>query len=127
MYKVLIVDDTIFMRNMLKDIVKEQGYEVIGEASTGLEAIDMFKAKKPDMVLMDISMPEMDGISALYEIKNYDKNAVIIICSAMGQESMVSKAIKLGAKDFIVKPFKQERVIEALEKASHQIQVAKKK
>ncbi|CCJ33779.1 MULTISPECIES: chemotaxis protein CheY [Caloramator] len=116
MPRVLIVDDAAFMRMMLKDILVKNGYEVIGEAPNGLKAVEMYKQEKPDVVTMDITMPEMDGIQAVKEIRAFDPNAKIIMCSAMGQQAMVMEAIKSGAKDFIVKPFQPERVLEALKK-----------
>lgn len=116
MPKVLIVDDAAFMRMMLKDILTKNGFEVIGEAPNGLKAVEMYKAEKPDIVTMDITMPEMDGIEAVKQIKSFDPNAKVIMCSAMGQQAMVMEAIKSGARDFIVKPFQPERVLEALKK-----------
>ncbi|MEA1961747.1 MAG: response regulator [Bacillota bacterium] len=115
--KVLIVDDAAFMRMMIKDILTKNGYEVVGEAENGLVAIDKFKEMKPDLVTMDITMPEMDGIAAVKEIVAMDSGARVIMCSAMGQQAMVIDAIQAGAKDFIVKPFQPERVIEAVSKA----------
>ena len=116
MAKVLIVDDAAFMRMMVKDILTKNGFEVIGEASNGLKAIEMYKKERPDVVIMDITMPEMDGIEAVKAIKGYDPTAKIIMCSAMGQQSMVMDAIKAGARDFIVKPFQADRVLEAINK-----------
>jgi len=116
MAKVLIVDDAAFMRMMIKDILEKNGYEVIGEASNGIKAVDLYKADKPDVVTMDITMPDMDGIEAVKAIKAFDPAAKIIMCSAMGQQSMVMDAIRAGAKDFIVKPFQADRVIEAIKK-----------
>jgi len=117
MPNVLVVDDAAFMRLMLREILTKNGWDVIGEADTGVEAIALFKELKPDVVTMDITMPEMDGITALREIVKGDKTARVVMCSAMGQQSMVIEAIQAGAKDFIVKPFKPERVIEALTKS----------
>lgn len=114
--RVLIVDDAAFMRMMIKDILTKNGYEVVGEASDGTQAIEKFKELTPDLVTMDITMPEMDGIAALKEIKKIDPNAKVIMCSAMGQQAMVIDAIQAGAKDFIVKPFQADRVIEAIKK-----------
>ncbi|HEW91410.1 MAG TPA: response regulator [Thermotogaceae bacterium] len=116
--KVLIVDDAAFMRMLLKDIVTKAGYEVIGEAANGVEAVDKYKELQPDIVTMDITMPEMDGITAIKKIKEIDPDAKIIVCSAMGQQAMVVEAIQAGAKDFIVKPFQAPRVVEALNKLS---------
>lgn len=115
--KILIVDDAAFMRMMLKDILSKNGYEVVGEAENGVQAVEKFKEFTPDLITMDITMPEMDGIAAVKEIKNIDTAACIIMCSAMGQQAMVIDAIQAGAKDFIVKPFQPERVIEAVSKA----------
>ena len=112
--KILICDDTMFMRTVLKNLLSESGYEVVGEAENGKIAIKKFKEFKPDLVLMDITMPEMDGIEALQEIMKIDSTAKVIMCSAMGQEKMVAAAIKGGAKDFVVKPFENERVIQAI-------------
>jgi len=117
MAKIMIVDDAAFMRMMIKDIVTRNNYEVVGEAQNGAEAVEMYLKCKPDIVTMDITMPEKDGISAVKDIMAIDSNAKIIMCSAMGQQSLVMDAIKAGARDFLVKPFKPERVIQALEKA----------
>ncbi|BAC13525.1 response regulator [Oceanobacillus iheyensis] len=115
--RILIVDDAAFMRMMIKDILTKNDFEVVDEAQDGNEAIEKFKEHKPDLVTMDITMPEKDGISALKEIKQFDSEAKIIMCSAMGQQAMVIDAIQAGAKDFIVKPFQADRVIEAIQKA----------
>lgn len=114
--RILIVDDAAFMRMMIRDILTKNGYEVVGEAQDGAQAIEKFKEVKPDLITMDITMPEMDGITALKEIKKIDPNAKVIMCSAMGQQAMVIDAIQAGAKDFIVKPFQADRVIEAIKK-----------
>jgi two-component system chemotaxis response regulator CheY len=114
---ILIVDDAAFMRMMIKDILSKNGYTVVGEAENGKIAVDKYNELKPDLVLMDITMPEMDGIQALKAIKGSDAGAQIIMCSAMGQQAMVIEAIQSGAKDFIVKPFQAERVLEAVKKA----------
>lgn len=114
--KILIVDDAAFMRMMIKDILSKNGYEVVAEAADGLQAVELYKEHYPDLVTMDITMPEMDGITALKEIKKIDSNAKVIMCSAMGQQAMVIDAIQAGAKDFIVKPFQADRVIEAIKK-----------
>ena len=113
---VLICDDAAFMRMMIKDILTKNGYNVSGEAENGVKAVEKYKELSPDLVLMDITMPEMDGIQALKEIKKQDSGAKVIICSAMGQQAMVIESIQAGAKDFIVKPFQAERVIEAVKK-----------
>ncbi|MGI6038102.1 MAG: response regulator [Limnochordia bacterium] len=115
---VLIVDDTAFMRMTIKNVVQKGGYEVIGEAADGEEAIAKYMELKPDLVTMDITMPKLDGISAIKAIVAKDPQARIIVCSAMGQKAMVIEALKAGAKDFLVKPFEPERVLEALQKAS---------
>ncbi|MBJ6363388.1 response regulator [Paenibacillus sp. GCM10012307] len=114
--RILIVDDAAFMRMMIRDILSKNGYEVVGEGQDGTQAIEKFKELKPDLITMDITMPEMDGIAALKEIKKLDPNAKVIMCSAMGQQAMVIDAIQAGAKDFIVKPFQADRVIEAIKK-----------
>lgn len=115
--RILIVDDAAFMRMMIKDILSKNGYQVVGEASDGVQAVEKFKESQPDLVTMDITMPEMDGITALKELKKIDPNVKVIMCSAMGQQSMVIDAIQAGAKDFIVKPFQADRVLEAISKA----------
>lgn len=114
--RILITDDALFMRVTLKNILTQHGYEVVGEAQNGVEAVKLYNELKPDLVTMDITMPEMDGIEALKQIKSNDGGANVVMCTAMGQKSMVVEAIQAGAKDFIVKPFQPERVIEALEK-----------
>ncbi|MCI8528620.1 MAG: response regulator [Lachnospiraceae bacterium] len=113
---ILVCDDAAFMRMMIKDILTKNGYNVAGEAENGLKAVEKYKEVTPDLVLMDITMPEMDGIQALKEIKKVDAAAKIIMCSAMGQQAMVIESIQAGAKDFIVKPFQAERVLEAVKK-----------
>ncbi len=115
---ILIVDDAAFMRMMIKDILSKNGYNVVGEAENGLKAVEKFNELSPDLVIMDITMPEMDGIEAVKAIKGIDGNANIIMCSAMGQQAMVIESIQAGAKDFIVKPFQAERVIEAVSKVT---------
>jgi two-component system chemotaxis response regulator CheY len=114
--RILVVDDAAFMRMMIRDILSKNGYEVVGEAQDGAQAIEKFKELNPDLITMDITMPEMDGITALKEIRKIDSNAKVIMCSAMGQQAMVIDAIQAGAKDFIVKPFQADRVIEAIKK-----------
>ena len=113
---ILVVDDAAFMRMMIKDILTKNGYTVAGEAENGAKALEKYNELKPDLVLMDITMPEVDGIQALKNIKAVDPNALIIMCSAMGQQAMVIESIQAGAKDFIVKPFQPERVLEAVKK-----------
>lgn len=115
-YKILITDDAAFMRMMLKGILTKGGYEVVGEAKNGNEAISAYRELKPDLVTLDITMPEKDGISALKEIMKIDANAKCVMCSAMGQQSMVIESIQSGAKDFIVKPFQADRVLESINK-----------
>ena len=115
--RILIVDDAAFMRMMIKDILTKNNFEVVGEAADGAQAIEKYFELKPDLVTMDITMPEMDGIAALKAIKEKDPSAKVIMCSAMGQQAMVIDAIQAGAKDFIVKPFQADRVVEAIEKA----------
>lgn len=115
--KVLIVDDAAFMRMMLRDILAKNGFEIVGEADNGKIAVQMYNELKPDVVTMDITMPEMDGIAAVKEIKAVDPNAKVVMVSAMGQQAMVIEAIRTGAADFIVKPFQPDRVLEALGKA----------
>ena len=116
MAKVLIVDDAAFMRMMIKDILEKNGFEVIGEANNGIKAVELYKKERPDVVTMDITMPDMDGIEAVKAIKAFDATAKVIMCSAMGQQTMVMDAIRAGARDFIVKPFQADRVIEAIKK-----------
>lgn len=114
--KILVVDDASFMRMMIKDILTKNGFEVLGEAENGLKAVEKYKELNPDLVIMDITMPEMDGIQAVKEIKKINSDAKIVMCSAMGQQAMVIEAIQAGAKDFIVKPFQADRVVDAVKK-----------
>jgi len=114
--KILIVDDAAFMRMMIKNILMKNGYEIVGEAENGKMAVNLYSETKPDLVTMDITMPEMDGIEAVKAIRSKDSSASIIMCSAMGQQSMVMDAIQAGAKDFIVKPFQQDRLLQAIER-----------
>jgi len=114
--RILVVDDAAFMRMMIKDILSKNGYEIAGEAENGLRAIEKFQELHPDLTTMDITMPEMDGIAAVKEIRKIDPNAKVIMCSAMGQQSMVIESIQSGARDFIVKPFQADRVLEAIRK-----------
>ena len=113
---ILICDDAAFMRMMIKDILTKNGYTVVGEAENGAKDVEKYAELKPDLVLMDITMPEMDGIQALKKIKEADPSATVIMCSAMGQQAMVIESIQSGAKDFIVKPFQADRVLEAVRK-----------
>jgi len=114
---ILVVDDAAFMRMMIKDILTKNGFNVVGEAENGQQAVEKYGELNPDLVTMDITMPEMDGITALKEIKKSHPDAKILMCSAMGQQAMVIDAIQAGAKDFIVKPFQADRVLEAIQKA----------
>ena len=116
MYKILVVDDAGFMRMMIKTCLTKTGYPNVIEGEDGEKAIALYKAEKPDLVFMDITMPNLDGIGALKGIKEFDPAAKIVMCSAMGQEAMVMEAIKEGAMDFIVKPFKQDRIIQTVTK-----------
>ena len=113
---VLIVDDLTFIKMVLKDLVEKAGFRVVGEASDGEEALRLFEEKRPDVVLMDITMPKMDGLTALQRILDKDPEAKVIMCSALGQQRLILQAIQLGAKDFIVKPFRPERVIGSIKK-----------
>ncbi|MDR0964089.1 MAG: response regulator [Clostridium sp.] len=113
---ILICDDAAFMRMMIKDILTKNGYTVVGEAENGAKAVEKYKELTPDLVLMDITMPEMSGIDALKHIKASNAGAQVIMCSAMGQQAMVIESIQSGAKDFIVKPFNADRVLEAVKK-----------
>lgn len=114
--KVLIVDDAVFMRNMIRDIFASGGFQVVGEAANGLEAVEKFRELRPDLTTMDIVMPFKSGIEATREIVKVDPRAVVIMCSALGQEALVMEAIEAGASDFIVKPFKAEDVIAVVKK-----------
>ena len=112
--RVVIVDDTVFMRMSLKNFLESFDYEVVGEGSDGFEAVTLYKRLKPDIITMDITMPKKDGVAAVKEIIAFDPRATIIMVSAMGQKSKVVEAVSAGAKDFVVKPFKPERIIQAL-------------
>jgi len=114
--RVLVVDDAIFMRNSLKIMLEKNQIEVVGMAENGLEAVAQYKSLKPDVVTMDITMPEMDGLEALRAIREYDKNAKIVMISAVGKEDAVREAIIGGAKNFIVKPFQEDKVIAVMRK-----------
>jgi two-component system chemotaxis response regulator CheY len=111
-----VCDDAIFMRTMISDILSQAGYEVVGEAETGTQAVERFKDLNPDLVTMDIVMPDMGGIDAVREIVKIAPNAKILMCSAMGQQALVVEAIQAGAKDFVVKPFQPSRVLEAVQR-----------
>lgn len=114
--KVMVVDDTAFMRMVMRTIVEELGHEVVAEASNGAEAVNLYHSIRPDLITMDITMPEMDGVSAVKQIKTMDSSAKIVMCSAMGQRDMVLDAIRNGASDFVVKPIQKDRVSEAIKK-----------
>jgi len=114
--KILITDDALFMRVTLRNFLVSSGYDVVGEAANGQEAVEKYASCKPDLVFMDITMPVMDGIAATRAIKKNDPNANVIMCTAMGQKNMVMEAIQAGAKDFIVKPFNPERILESIQK-----------
>jgi two-component system, chemotaxis family, chemotaxis protein CheY len=117
MARVLIVDDAAFMRKLLTDALTNGGHEVVGEAGNGFEAVARWQELRPELTTLDITMPEKDGLAALAEIMAIDPSAKIIMCSALGQEGKVLEAVRLGAKDFVVKPFQPPRVLEAVEKA----------
>lgn len=114
--RILITDDALFMRVTLKNILTQNGFEVVGEAQNGAESVQLYTALKPDLVTMDITMPEMDGLTALKEIRKADPGARVVMVTAMGQKALVVEALQSGAKDFIVKPFQAERVVEAVNK-----------
>jgi two-component system, chemotaxis family, chemotaxis protein CheY len=114
---VLIVDDALFMRMMIKDILSKDGFEVVGEAENGAEAVKKYAELQPDLVTMDIVMPEMDGIEAVRNIMKINPDARVLMCSAMGQQPLVVEALEAGAKDFIIKPFQPAKVVEAVRKA----------
>ncbi len=115
-HTVLVCDDAIFMRTMISDILSQAGYEVVGEAETGTQAVERFKELNPDLVTMDIVMPDMGGIDAVREIVKIAPSAKVLMCSAMGQQALVIEAIQAGAKDFVVKPFQPSRVLEAVQR-----------
>jgi two-component system chemotaxis response regulator CheY len=117
MARVLVVDDAAFMRKMVTDALVGGGHEVVGEAGNGVEALEQYEKLRPDLTTLDITMPEKDGLAALQEILAFDPTAKVVMCSALGQESKVLEAIKGGAKDFVVKPFQAERVLDAVSKA----------
>jgi two-component system chemotaxis response regulator CheY len=116
--KVLIADDASFMRQMIRDIIEPEGWEVVGEASDGVDVVEKFKKLRPDVVMMDIVMPKRSGIDAVKAIKAEDPGARVVMCSALGQEALVTEAIQAGAKDFIVKPFKPDAVLSTLAKVA---------
>jgi len=116
--RVLLVDDTAFMRRMLREILTREGYEIAAEARNGREAVERYRQVRPDLVVMDITMPEMDGIAAVREILDRDPGARIIMCSALGQEEPIIEALEAGAQDFVLKPFLPEKVLEAVVKVA---------
>ncbi len=120
--RVLVVDDAIFMRKMISDILEGNDMEVVGEADTGALAVEKYKELKPDLVIMDIIMPEMNGIDAVRQIIANDLQAKIVMCSALGQQALVQDAMTAGAKDFLIKPFNPSRVIEVVSKILNQVQ-----
>jgi two-component system chemotaxis response regulator CheY len=115
-HSVLVCDDAIFMRTMISDILSQAGFEIVGEAESGVEAVQQYRNLRPDLVTMDIVMPDMGGIDAVREICKEDPSARILMCSAMGQQALVVEAIQAGAKDFVVKPFQPSRVLEAVQR-----------
>ncbi|HHX74504.1 MAG TPA: response regulator [Firmicutes bacterium] len=115
--KILITDDTAFMRLTLKNILEKNGFEIVGEAENGQVAVDLYNSLRPDLVIMDITMPVMDGITAITKIREIDAAAKIIVCSAMGQRALVIQALNAGARDFVVKPFQADRIVSAVAKA----------
>ena len=117
MARILVVDDAAFMRKVVSDALQSGGHEVVGQAANGVEAIERHRELRPDLITLDITMPEMDGLTALREIMSADPSAKVIMCSALGQDSKVIESIKAGATDFVVKPFQAERVLEAVGKA----------
>jgi len=116
MKTVLVVDDAAFMRVSIKNMISKHGFEVVGEAENGLQAVEKYKELSPDIVTLDITMPEMTGLEALKEIMKINPNAIVVMCSALGQESMVREAVVTGAKGFVVKPFKEDVIVSALQK-----------
>jgi len=115
-HTVLICDDAVFMRTMVADILQHAGFEVVGEAESGVQAVEKYKQLRPDLVTMDIVMPDMGGIDAVREICKHDPAAKVLMCSAMGQQALVVEAIQAGARDFVVKPFQPSRVLEAVQR-----------
>lgn len=113
---VLVCDDAVFMRTMISDILTQAGFDVVGEAESGTQAVEKYRALKPDLVTMDIIMPDMGGIEAVRAITEFDPQARVLMCSAMGQQALVAEAIQAGAKDFVVKPFQPSRVLEAVQR-----------
>lgn len=120
--RLLLVDDLSFMRSALKEILEEAGFSIAGEAANGVEAITLYRTVHPSLVLMDITMPVMDGIEALRRIRRLDPSAMVVMCSALGQEKTILRAIQYGAKDFVVKPFSKARIVSAVEKALESVE-----
>ncbi len=118
--RVLVVDDLEFMRRVICDILLKEGYEIIGESTNGAEAVRDYKNLTPDLVLLDITMPVMDGLTALHRIRKYDTNAKVVMCSSLGQQKYIIRAIQLGAKDFVVKPFSPERILSAVKRVNNE-------
>ena len=116
--RVLVVDDLAFMRGVIRDILEDAGIEVAGEAEDGRSGIRAYAVVRPDVVLMDITMPIMDGLRALKKIRDLDSRAVVVMCSSLGQQEYIIRAVQLGARDFIVKPFRPDRVVSAVQKAA---------
>lgn len=118
--RVLVVDDASFMRMMLRNILTSHGYEIVGEADNGVRAVEAYQRLRPDVVLLDLIMPDMGGIETVKKLIEFDSKARIVICSAMGQQALVVEAMQAGAKDFIIKPFQPTSVIEAIQKAERE-------
>lgn len=116
--RVMIVDDALFMRNMLKDIFVRAGYDIVGEAGDGVEAVELYEELQPDLVTMDIVMPRKSGIEALQTITGKHPQACVVMCSALGQESLILEAVQAGARDFVIKPFKEEKVLEVVRRVT---------
>jgi two-component system chemotaxis response regulator CheY len=119
--RILIADDALFMRNMLREIFVKAGFQVVGEAANGVEAVEKYHELQPDLVTMDIVMPLKSGIEALQQITREDPDARVVMCSALGQEALVIEAVQAGAKDFIVKPFKEERVLDVVRRVTQRL------
>jgi two-component system chemotaxis response regulator CheY len=117
MATILLADDLAFIKMIQKEVLEKGGFEIVGDAIDGMDAIEKYRKLKPDVVLMDITMPKMDGLNSIKVIRQMDPNARIIVCSALGQQQLIIEAIRLGARDFVVKPFEPERLIKAIQKA----------